>query len=100
MKYLAMLGVVAALVVPNTLDAQDPLYGEENVLVVACAYVKDYLVGSDYGEMKWCRRYTPDSIVGNDAEIVVRVKPQWTSPIVVHLTMHKSLWGVGTAVIK
>jgi len=96
MKYLAMLGVVAALVVPNAITAQEPPLdvGDASPFVVGCQLITEYAEVEAF-VVKNCRRAEPDEIEGNRATIHVRLGLAPSGALFLTAKLHKSLWGLG-----
>ena len=92
---LASLTLAVALFGTYQGQAQEaPLdLGETNLLLLACDYVT--ALAKDEGlEVRYCRRYAPDEIVGYDARVVVKVSVPHVGRLLVGVNFKKSLWSV------
>lgn len=100
MRYLALAAIVTALILPQTLTAQEPPFdhGELNVLVQACQVLTDAATVEGF-TVKNCRRAQPDVVVGNKAVISVRLMTT-RGAIFLAVTLFKSPWGVSSIVIN
>ena len=100
MRYLALAAVVTALIVPQALTAQEPVFdpGELSVLVQACQVLTDAATAEGF-TVKNCRRAEPDVIVGNKAVVQVRLMTT-RGAIFLAVTMFKSPWGLSSIVIN
>lgn len=87
--------LLCAAMLASQTTAQSSDLGETDMIVQACRHVTA-IATVEFLTVKNCRRAEPDAVVGNNAEVVVRIATKEYGPFRIRVSMSKSLWHAHT----